>query len=136
MYEVQNVRGDGTKQDMIDKHKLHVWPCVSKVAASEHLANAVKDGKFDIETFVVPSICTACYLQTVKDSTGAETHELIEAEMQSIGSPSRPSLESHLQVVAQSALQLTIFKITKGQTMWADCAQLRQTSKNVLLCVN
>ena len=60
-------------------------------ASSDHLANAAKDGKFDIEAFVVPSICTACDLQTVKHSTGAETHALTEAEMHSIGCPSPKS---------------------------------------------
>ena len=73
---------------MIDKRKWHVSVCLSKVASSGHLADAVKDGKFNIETYVVPSICTACKLQTVRESTRAETHELIEAEMQSTGSPS------------------------------------------------
>ena len=32
----------------------------NKCEPSGHLADAVKDGKFDIATVVVPSICTAC----------------------------------------------------------------------------
>ena len=122
------VRDEGTKRNMIDKHKLHVL----MFASSGHVPDGVKDGKFVIETLVVPSSCTACDLQTVKYSTGSERHALTEAGMQSIGPPSPgsriasasgdPKRTSTYIVRSDQRSDLTLARRK-------DCAQMRRTSK-------
>ena len=98
-------------------------------ASSEHLADAVKDGKFDIETFVVPSFCTACDLQTVRRrSTGPEPHALMKAEMQSI---ERPSPKSRIASASGSPKRISFYDLgfDWGRTATANI-------KNVFCCPN
>ena len=89
LYEVHNVswRRDHTRHDrqlQIARVGL-VCRCLHHV---RHLADAVKDGKFVIETFMLCrpfALLATCRL--LRHSTGAETHELIAAELQSIACP-------------------------------------------------
>ena len=135
LYEVHHVRGGRTKQDMIDKHNLHVSVCVSMfviwtLGRRCQRRQAVKDGKFDIETFVVPSMCTACNLQTVRQSTRVETHELTEDAIQSIQFLSPRCLIASA-CGDQSAFRFTVRDSTKGQTNVGMLNRLRTATKNI-----
>ena len=107
-------------------------------ASSGHLADAVKDGNFDIETFVVPSICTACDLQTVTCSTRAETHALIEAAMQSIGcpSPKSPIASASGGPKRTSIYNLGFDQESNNVGMLRTLRTATTSIKHVLLCAN
>ena len=127
-----------TKQDMIDKHI-----CMFRfIRRRLHHADALVDGKFDIEAVAVLSVCTACDLKIARHSTGAEPYALMEAAMQLLGCllpMSRVASASG----AEGAYPFTILTLIKGQTVWArwkDCEQPPQASWNVpflcpLMCV-
>ena len=107
-------------------------------ASSGHLADAVKDGNFDIETFVVPSICTACDLQTVTYSTRAETHAVIEAATQSTRCPSP---KSRIAPACGDPKRTSIYKLGFDQEsnnvgMLIRLRTPTTSIKNVLLCAN
>ena len=85
--DIHLFKGDGTKQDMIDKHKLHVSTYKSLISNSSNVKYAMERGNFNIEDFMVEVTSGACDLQVCRLGTALETYALIEQELLSVGCP-------------------------------------------------
>ena len=114
--EVHQFKGDGTKQDMIDKHKLHVSILTSSVATNTDLNDAMVNQEpesFDIQKLLVPSQCNAGDLQIQWRGSGEEAYQLMELEMMSVGCPLPADRAQHSHEVPHR-ISLYIFGLDQG----------------------
>ena len=87
-FEVHCFKGDGTKQDMVDKHKLHVSLLGSLLMTKADVDRACgASGSLALDSLEVPSQVVACDLQIQRLGTAAETYDFVKAEMASAGCP-------------------------------------------------
>ena len=88
--DVHEYKGDGTNQDAIEKHKVHVSIVNSSYCDVRAAVAAAEDGRqMQKQAEQSSNInCTVCDLQIVHTGTGEETYALMQAELRFVGCPS------------------------------------------------
>ena len=61
-FEMHCFKGDATKQNMVDNHKLHVATCRTVVIAEDEVAVSLQGGAFEIEDLAAHTFYVLFYL--------------------------------------------------------------------------